>query len=140
MENEFLNISEITEPLILFFINGSFDPENEHSHHLYDCTRQFWKITRARLRNVDTNEFIYPIALGIYHGEVNGVFKIEDWHPAGTTLTTRTEYNNFENRWEFVGKPIDNSLYKGKILMEEGKVLDGHQYPFRYINQVILDN
>jgi len=135
MENEYLNIGEITEPLILFFINGSFDPENEHSHHLYDCTRQFWyNIARARERN-GAGELNYQLALGIYHGEVKGVFRIESWHSAGTTQTTRKNYNNFHNRWEFVGKPIENSIYTGKILLDDnGEVLNNQQNPYRYIN------
>lgn len=134
MENIFLKLGDIKEPLILFFINVSFDPENSHSHHLYDCTRQFWyQIAIAREYN-NLGELNYQLALGVYHGEVKGVFKIQSWHPAGTTHTTRTEYTNFENRWEFVGKPIENSIYKSKILMENENILDGHQYPFRYIN------
>ena len=135
MENEYLNIGEINERLILFFINGSFDPENPHSHHLYDCTRQFWyQIARAREFN-NLGELNFQLALGIYHGEVKGVFKIESWHPAGTTHTTRTEYTNFENRWEFVGKPIENSNYLGKIFLDKnGEVLKSQQNPYRYIN------
>ena len=135
MENEFLNIGEITEPLILFFINGSFNPNNNHSHHLYDCTRQFWyNIARARDRN-ENGQLNYPMALGIYHGEVKGVFKIEDWHLAGTTFTTRIDFIDFENRWEFVGKAIENSNYIGKILLDDnGEVLNNQQNPYRYIN------
>jgi hypothetical protein len=135
MENEYLNIGEITEPLILFFINKSYNKNSKEPDHLYDCTRQFWyRIARARVRN-DSGQLNYPMALGIYHGEVKGVFRIESWHQAGTTQTTRKDYNNFHNRWEFVGKPIENSNYLGKILLDKnGEVLKSQQNPYRYIN------
>jgi hypothetical protein len=135
MENEYLNIGEINERLILFFIKKSYDKNSEEPDHLYDCTRQFWyNIARARVRN-DNGQLNYPMALGIYHGEVKGVFRIESWHQAGTTQTTRKDYNNFHKRWEFVGKPIENSNYLGKILLDEnGEVLKSPQNPYRYIN------
>jgi hypothetical protein len=121
--------------LILFFINKSYKTNCQEPNHLYDCTRQFWyRIATARVRN-GAGELNYQLALGIFHGEVKGVFRIESWHPAGTTHTTRKDYNNFHKRWEFVGKPIENSIYTGKILLDKnGEVLKSPQNPYRYIN------
>jgi len=136
MENEFLNIGEITEPLILFFIIRTYDPGNKDSDHVYECTRKFWyKIAANRRIRNKKGELNYHIALGIYNGEVKGVFKIESWDLARNINTTNPEYIKFANRFLFDGKPINDSQYLGKILLDSNNVvLRNSQNPVRYIN------
>ena len=138
MENEYLNIGEINERLILFFIRRTYNPKNADSDHIYECTRKFWYQIAANRRERNTNgELNYSIALGIYNGEVKGVFKIKTWDLARNINNTRKDYIEFANRWVFDGKSIDNSFYKGKILVDiNGEVLRNLQNPVRYINNM----
>lgn len=135
MENEYLKLGEINERLILFFIRRTYNPKNADSNHIYECTRKFWRIAAERIQKDSNGNFIYPIALGIYNGEVKGVFKIETWDLARNINTTEPDYINYANRYVFDGKPIDNSIYIGKILLDKnGEVLKNLQNPVRYIN------
>jgi len=135
MDEKYLIINNIIEPLILFSIIRTYDSKNTDSDHVYECTRKFWIIAADRRQTDRNGNFVYPIALGIYNGEVKGVFKIESWELARNINTTNQDYIKFANRFLFEGKPINDSQYLGKILVDSNNVvLRNSQNPVRFIN------
>jgi hypothetical protein len=135
MDEKYLSINNIKEPLILFSIIRTYDPKNTDSDHVYECTRKFWRIAANRRQTDRNGNFVYPIALGIHNGEVKGVFKIESWELASNINKTKVDYIEYANRWVFEGKPINDSIYLGKILLDSNNVvLRNPQNPVRYIN------
>jgi len=91
---------------------------------LYEATRGVWKIGLRR------EQLDYAMAL--YQGVVKEVYRIDQWHPAGT-LEYQTRDNstlNINGRWEFSGNVAQEirAIYVGNSV---GK---GGQNPVRYIN------
>jgi hypothetical protein len=126
-------VEAILEPLMLFFINQSYTPTKNESE-LYDCVRQFWFGVSEKNRNPlqSTGKLPYPIALGVVGSVVVRAYSVAAWFPAGTTMSSRSE-NNPENRWEFVGKPLQNHSLLGRRLTKDGLDLQANQQGYTYI-------
>ena len=121
---------------MLFFINQSYTPTNNESE-LYDCVRQFWFGVSEKNRNPlqSTGKLPYPIALGVVGSVVVRAYSVAAWFPAGTTMSSRSE-NNPENRWEFVGKPLQNYSLLGRRLTKDGLDLQANQKGYTYIGSL----
>ena len=153
-----LNVNDIKDNVILFFCHKSLSEGNNH----YDSTRQFWRLSENRVKKVKSNgELHYEYAFTMKGNTVLDVYKILQWFPAGTTISSRKfvtkndkmgiveftgggkssgefkSYNDKQKRWEFIGSRPDNSIlkkYKNRLLIEDLKPLKAQQNGFRYIN------
>ncbi len=114
---------EIRHKAILITINKLY-----HSHmspqELYEATRGIWVIGPRR----DKVEY----AMAIYQGVVREVYRIEQWHPAGTLEYHTRDSSELqdEGRWEFSGIVAD-AVRAEYIGFYVGK---GGQNPIRYVN------
>jgi len=103
----------ISEPVILIRINQLYRYDMT-AEELYEATRGVWKLGQRRQKA--------QYAMAVYRGVVRKVFKINEWHRAGTTpyKTRAAEEVNVSGRWEFTGvedarlgsKYIDKSVEK----------------------------
>jgi uncharacterized protein len=91
---------------------------------LYETTRGIWVVGPKR------NKAEY--ALCVTHGVVREVYRIDQWHPAGTLPYQTRDTSNFKGsgRWEFSGKVAQDirELYMGRSVGKAG------QNPIRYVN------
>jgi len=153
-----LSVNEIKDNVILFFCHKSLAEGNNH----YDSTRQFWRLAENRIRKVDNNgNLYYKYAFTMKGNTVLDIFKILQWFPAGTTVSSReykslnkntneweftgtnrnsSEFRNYDiekKRWEFIGSRPDEKIlkkYRNRLLIENNKPLKAQQNGFRYIN------
>lgn len=87
---------DITEPTLLIRINQLYRHGME-AHSLYEATRGIWKVGPRRSGT--------RLAMAVFQGVVREVYRIDTWHPAGTTqyVTRRNEELQVGGRWEFLG-------------------------------------
>lgn len=81
-----------------------------NSVELYEATRGVW------LLGVRRTEAKY--AMAVAGGVVQEVYRIESWHPAGTTpYATRqvADETDLTKRWEFQGEIAEPSVREGYI-------------------------
>jgi hypothetical protein len=92
---------------------------------LYEATRGIWVIGKRR----EKAEF----AIAVYQGIVREVYRIKQWHPAGTLEYQTRDSSNFKNsrRWEFEGSVAEDSI---RNQYKENSVGKGGQNPIRYVN------
>ncbi len=84
--------------------------------NFYEMARKYWRVDGIRATRSN-----HVLAI------VDGVVK-EDYTPSSWNLTDNPKY---EGRWEFEGKPVENSVYIGKsVASYYGK----SQNPVKYIN------
>lgn len=108
-----IKISEISEPSMLFYINGTYSATLSEQE-LYDSTRQFWQgVSKNNRENLNTK-----IALAIVDGVVVRVYSIAAWFAAGTTMSTRT-FKGKPDKWEFVGQLLEDHPLSGRMLVDE---------------------
>lgn len=87
--------ADIRHPVLIFRINRLFKPDM-NEEEIYDTTRGIWVIGEKRRQEAQ-------YAFGVFEGVVKGVFKIDNWHPAGSTeyKSGRKVEDWKGNRWEF---------------------------------------
>jgi len=118
---------KISEPCILIRINKLYRP-GMSERELYDATRGIWKVGTRRSGAV--------FALAVFRGVVREVYKIESWHPAGTTAYESRTFTPQEcaNRWEFVGavapEPTREQFIFGNVA---DHLSDGSRNPIAYV-------
>ena len=102
------------------FYRSDMSPEE-----LYEVTRGIW---RAGEPNRNKVEF----AMALYQGIVLEVYRINQWHPAGTLKYNTRDSSDFKNsgRWEFSGS-IAKDIREEYIDFSVGKA---GQNPIRYVN------
>lgn len=83
---------------------------------VYDCTRKYWRLNKARAENAD-------LVFGVCSGIIIGVFK-----PARWFLTDNPQYHG---RYEFEGEEIKDSPF---INMSIAHLMGKRQNPVMYIN------
>ncbi len=118
---------EITEKGILIRISERYK-ENMSATYLYESTRGVWKIGNERHEKAD-------YAFAIANGFILEVYKIDSWHPAGTTHYTTRDDVNITGRKEFLGTLAEESIrakYLAKDVHEYFK--QGNSNPINYIN------
>lgn len=91
---------------------------------LYEATRGIWVVGTRK------NQAEY--AMAVYQGIVREVYRIGQWHPAGTLEYQTRDSSSFMNsgRWEFEGS-IAHDVRDEYVGFSVGK---GGQNPIRYIN------
>mgnify|MGYP001199844334 FL=1 len=130
---EKLNVEGIKDNAILFFPHKAL----ERGEDLYDSTRQYWAVSKGKIsKKTDSGDLFYKYAFGMKNEYVLDVYEIIEWFPAGTTISSRTFYDDGKTRWEFIGKNISRKiekLYKNKRLYERGNPLITSQRGIRYL-------
>lgn len=119
--------------VLLFFCHKSL----AGGYNIYDCTRQFWNVSGTKIKKRDDKGNLhYKYAFGMKGNTVLEVFRIIEWFPAGTTVSTRECNSDGKNEWEFIGSYANPqwSKFKNRILHENSEPLKASQIGFRYIN------
>jgi uncharacterized protein len=118
----------ITEPVILIRVNQLYQ-DNMGKDALYEITRGVWRIGKRRDKAKH--------ALAVYKGIVREVYRIDQWHPAGTTTynTRAKEEVQVCGRWEFTGGVAESKIrdkYVGRSV--ENYLAANSQNPIKYVN------
>jgi uncharacterized protein len=102
------------------FYRSDMSPEE-----LYEVTRGIWKVGETRINKVE-------YAMALFQGIVLEVYRIKQWHPAGTLKYKTRDSSHFKNsgRWEFSGS-IAKDIREEYIGFSVGKA---GQNPIRYVN------
>jgi hypothetical protein len=118
---------EIREPAILIRINELYRP-GMTPMELYDATRGIWKVAPRRSRA--------KYAFAVFAGVIREVYLIEQWLPAGSTLSSPSpEDLRDPKRWEFVGRLAPEQLRKRYVDRYVGHTFrQGSQNPIKYVN------
>ncbi len=124
--------ANITEPAILLCINrlyrpGAYSVPGMAAAHLYDVTRGVWAASGEQRSRVQ-------LAFAVFHRKVVGVYRIEQWHRAGTTAYAsgrQIDLTVHANRWEFTGTDAPSQI-KWKYVGNQ--VPPFHGNPIRYLN------
>jgi len=117
----------IEETCILIRINKLYRPEMT-ADELYEATRGIWKVGDRRSRA--------SFAVAVFKGVVREVYKIEQWHQAGTTqYRTRTfTPQQCLGRWEFTGAvAIEDMREKFRFGNVSRYLNEGSQNPITYV-------
>lgn len=125
----------ISEPSLLIRINKTFEPKMEKKA-LYDYTRGRWKLNLTRAKKA-------KLGFAVYKGIIQEVYEIHQWHPAGSTESTRKpedrpDLNSTKStvgRFEFTGK-IASEEIRNKYIKKSIKhyFAKGNAYPVNYVN------
>jgi hypothetical protein len=119
--------AEISEPAILIKIARAFH-YGITPVELYDATRASWVVGERRTSA--------ELALAVYEGIVREVYRITDWHPAGSTF--RVDYPqgyDVDGRWEFVGVVAEEAVRSKYLNRMVGSYYSEHgQNPILYVN------
>ena len=96
---------KISEPCILLRINQQYR-HGMSERELYETTRGIWKVGSRRMGA--------SFALAVFRGIVREVYKIDAWHPAGTTAYEFRTVTPDEcaKRWEFAGTIAPEEIRK----------------------------
>jgi uncharacterized protein len=95
-----MKLADINEPVILLRVNQLYRP-GMAGIDLYDVTRGVWVASAERRARV-------KLAFAVFKGTIKGVYQIEKWHPAGTTVYAsgrKIDLVKHSKRWEFTGSP-----------------------------------
>lgn len=111
----------VREQALLFTINRLYRSGMSPAE-LYEATRKSWKVDPRRAKKVE-------LALAVYQGVVREVYRIREWHPAGTS-PGQTRDVEPSGRWEFEGD-VAQDVRGDYIDFSVGK---GGQNPIRYVN------
>lgn len=115
----------VTEPSLLIRINEQYR-YGMSPVDLYDATRGVWRVGERREKA--------ELALAVFEGVVQEVYRIQSWHPAGATFSTRGDLA-CTGRWEFVGNVAEAKVRKKYYLKSVRKEFaQGNQNPIRYLN------
>jgi hypothetical protein len=118
---------EISHKVILITINRLYR-SNMSALELYEATRGTWKVGRRRAKA--------NFAFAVYQGIVREVYRIHQWHPAGTLAYETRDDSHFsgQRRWEFEGevaRDIRETYVSNSVREYLGK---SSQNPIRYVN------
>jgi hypothetical protein len=118
---------EVTVPALLIRINRLYRHDMTPIE-LYEATRGTWKLGERRKGA--------RYAIAVFEGVVREVYEIAAWHCAGTTpYATRDATKLNLDRWEFTGRPADESIrseYVGGSVAAYFR--RGQQTPTAYVN------
>jgi uncharacterized protein len=115
---------DVKHKAILITINKLYRSDMS-KEELYETTRGIWKVG-------ETNRSKVEYALTLYQGIVLEVYRIKQWHPAGTLTYHTRDTAHFKNsgRWEFSGS-IAKDIRDEYVGYSVGKA---GQNPIRYVN------
>lgn len=121
--------ASLLPPLVLINLSATFRPEWS-AEALYEAARGVWRIgadKRARVRH----------AAAVADGTVREVYRIEAWHPAGSTpYRTRSDADVQQaGRWEFTGAVAEGALRARLVGASMAEHFPpGNPNPIRYLN------
>ena len=107
-------MTTITEPGILIRINQKYR-KGMSDEELFEATRGVWKINENGL---EAKKAKYAFA--IYKGEIKEVYKIKEWHKAGTTSYKTRQDVHDPRRREFAGGLAEDEI-RNKYLSKSVK-------------------
>jgi len=116
---------------ILFYCHKAYPKYN-----LYDSTRQFWDVSGTRVQEKIDGKYKYLYAFAMKGSLILDVFKILNWYPAGTTISTRKFIKDNSTRWEFIGSFAEDRIrnaYRNRVIYKNGDPLPATQKGFRYL-------
>ena len=115
---------KVQHKAILITINKLYRSDMS-PEELYETTRGIWKVGETSRNKVE-------FAMAVYQGIVLEVYRIRQWHPAGTLNYKTRDSSGFTNsgRWEFSGS-IAKDIREEYIDFSVGKA---GQNPIRYAN------
>jgi hypothetical protein len=115
---------DIHHKAILITINKLYRSDMS-PEELYEVTRGIWRVGKTNRNKVE-------YAMSLYQGIVLEVYRIEQWHPAGTLNYNTRDSSDFKSsgRWEFSGR-IAVDICDEYIGFSVGKA---GQNPIRYVN------
>jgi hypothetical protein len=98
---------------------------NMSKEELYEATRGIWVVGLRR----EKAEF----GIAVYQGIVREVYRIKQWHPAGTLVYQTRDADGFQEsgRWEFEGSVASDDIRDEYVGNSVGR---GGQNPIRYKN------
>jgi hypothetical protein len=115
---------KIQHKTILLTINRYYRSDMSREE-LYEVTRGIWVVGETRRNKVE-------YAMALYQGIILEVYRIKQWHPAGTLKYNTRDTSHFKNsgRWEFSGSIAKDvrEEYIGFSVRKAG------QNPIRYVN------
>ena len=93
--------ADIQQKTVLIRINQSYY-DGISRQELYEVTRGIWVMGERR----ETAE----LAMAVFKGVVLEVYRVHEWHPAGTTKYEIRDDKDFLGcgRWEFTGKRAED--------------------------------
>lgn len=116
---------QIIHPVLLIRINQRFY-YGMSAQELYESTRGVWVLGERR------NDARY--AMAVYDGIVREVYRIESWHPGGTTHYTTRDDVQAPERWEFLGKVAEKAVRERYLLKSVRDYFPANlQSPVRYV-------
>jgi hypothetical protein len=114
-------------PALLIRINRLYR-HNMEPHELYEATRGTWKLGVRRSAA--------QYAFAVFEGVVREVYRIEHWHPAGSTpYAVRDTAKLKKDRWEFSGSVAEDTIreqYRERSVAAYFR--QGQQSPTTYVN------
>ena len=132
-----LAISDIKEPYMMFFVNQSFSASATEVE-IYDSVRQFWHEVAAKTRTPGSDGVLpYATALALVDSVVVREYRILQWYPAGTTMSTRAFGNPDPEKpkYEFIGQLLPKHKLLGRQLVDaDGNMIRRYQKGYGYIN------
>lgn len=118
---------EVAHPAILIRINQLFR-YGMSAHELYEATRGHWVVGQRR-EGVE-------LAMAVFEGIVQEVYRVAAWFPAGSTFLDRGHGSVDPARWEFVGRVADESVRGRYRFKSVRQYVDGLRNPILYVNVV----
>ncbi len=132
LSGEPLYVEDINISAILFYSHKA-----QQKYALYDATRQFWNLNKNRIRRKEDGVLRYQYAFAMQGSVVLDVYKILEWYPAGTTVSSRKFVGDGKERWEFIGAPAEKTLlkaYQNRVLHRGGGIMHAPQGGIRYLD------
>ena len=118
--------ARIKEPALLIRVNQLFR-YNMEPIELYDITRGYWGVKLAHAKDAE-------IALSVYQGIVQEVYRIHKWFEAGQTFNSR-QTDGIRGRYEFIGQIAEDVIRKKyRFKSVEHYFRRGNQNSVHYLN------
>lgn len=117
---------QVVHPAMLIRINQLFR-YGMTPLDLYEATRGHWIVGENREK--------VELALAVFDGVIQEVYRVEAWFPAGSTFLQREGVELDSERWEFVGRIAESDVrdrYRLKSVRHYWGA--GAQNPIRYVN------
>lgn len=105
-------IQAIDAPVVIFMINRAIDSRSTSDLDIYRATQCAWKIGESARANA-------TYALGVSHGVVRGIYRIESWRPS------------HEGRWCFDGRSSPELAHVVGTSIAHLKAAQGASNPVR---------
>lgn len=115
---------KVQHKTILITINKLYRSDMS-PEELYEVTRGIWRVGETSRNKVE-------FAMAVYQGIVLEVYRVEQWHPAGTLRSKTSDISEFKatSRWEFSGS-VAKDIRDQYVDFSVGKA---GQNPIRYVN------